>query len=169
MPVERCSVRAFPRRVLSLFHFIKVFHILTLVISALLHYDASYAKLTSQMQALILQADSQRANIVDLIYHWSFDVMEEITFSKFFQILTHPHSRHLIGTLRRFLSYLGPLSPTPWLLILGASLPWVADGWNQMFKKFKTCLIDRTKVCDCTTLINLLYTNLRKPDEPSKA
>ncbi|KAI0428963.1 cytochrome P450 [Xylaria sp. FL1042] len=119
---------------------------------SLLNYDASYTKLTTQLHTLITQSCSEKINIVELIYRWSFDIMGEITFSKSFQTLTQPHSRPHMNILRRFLSFLGPCSPSPWLLILGASLPWAADGWNRMFETFKDCLAERVKI------------NPRKPD-----
>ncbi|KAI8631113.1 cytochrome P450 [Xylariaceae sp. FL1651] len=124
-----------------------------ILLQTLLNYDASYMYVTSQVKDLIFQAGSQEMNIVDLIYHWSFDVMGDVIFSTPFQTLTHSHSHHHIHTLRRFLSFLGPFSPTPWLLILRASLPLVADGWHQMFKTFETCLAERKKVFDHTTPI----------------
>ncbi|KAI1283341.1 cytochrome P450 [Xylaria sp. FL0933] len=120
--------------------------LLTFAVQALTNYDASYTKLTTQLHALIIESCSKKIDIVELIYRWSFDVMGEITFSKSFQTLTQPHSRPHMNTLRRFLSFLGPCSPSPWLLILGASLPWIAEGWKRMFKTFEACLSERIKL-----------------------
>jgi tryprostatin B 6-hydroxylase len=68
----------------------------------------------------------------NLWYWWSFDVMGELMFSKSLQTLTDERSRGAVSTLRIFMRFLGPLSPSPWIINLGSLLPGVFWGWNRM-------------------------------------
>ncbi|KAI0380762.1 cytochrome P450 [Hypomontagnella monticulosa] len=113
---------------------------------AIPNYDAAYQRHNHHFEALIRQHLLQDINILDIIYRWSFDVMGEVTFSKSFETLTHSHSRHHLETLRRFLGFLGPCSPAPWLIIIGASIPGVMSGWNRMFDTCKRYILERMEM-----------------------
>lgn len=113
---------------------------------ALPDYDAAYQKHNHRFEMVLRQHLSDVININDLIYQWSFDAMGEVTFSKSFQMLTHTHSHHHLRTLRRFLGFLGPFSPTPWVINLGSSLPLVMNGWNRMFDMCQGYMMERVKV-----------------------
>ncbi|KAI0545595.1 cytochrome P450 [Xylaria curta] len=110
---------------------------------ALPDYDRAYEKHNELFEMVIRRHSGQNENIVDLLYSWSFDVMGEITFSKSFQTLTNENARHQQHTIRKFLRYLGPCSPSPWILNLGSSIPGLTRDWNKMLDLCAGYMMDR--------------------------
>ncbi|KAI1387694.1 cytochrome P450 [Hypoxylon trugodes] len=110
---------------------------------ALSDYDVAYQKHNIRFEGVIREHNGQKVNIVDLIYYWSFDVMGEITFSKSFETLTDDHARGRQKIIRYFMRYLGPCSPSPWLVNLGSSVPGVMGSWNGMLKMCTNYMTER--------------------------
>ncbi|KAI0183116.1 cytochrome P450 [Xylaria flabelliformis] len=115
---------------------------------ALPDYDRAYERHNDLFKTVIRQYYGQNINIVDLIYSWSFNVMGEITFSKSFQTVTNEDARHQQQTIRQFLRYLGPCSPSPWLLNLSSNIPGVMRSWNKMLDLCAGYMMDRAPVRD---------------------
>lgn len=112
---------------------------------ALPTYDHVYATHVNRLAQVMQDSCGRPTNAKDLIYWWSFDVMGDVMFSKQFGSLDHADStgRRALETLRRFMALLGPCSPTPWLINLGASIPRVMDEWNVMFEMCKGFMTER--------------------------
>ncbi|PYI08005.1 cytochrome P450 [Aspergillus sclerotiicarbonarius CBS 121057] len=80
-------------------------------------------------------AAGRSSNVTDLIYWLSFDRMAQFVLGRTFNMLTHPDWRFTVRTLKKALSILGPLSPTPWLVQIVLRLVprvWILKDWFGM-------------------------------------
>ena len=85
-----------------------------------------------------------RAN--DWFYFFSFDVMGDFAFGKPLNMLTTEKWQYTILLMREFLSYLGPLSPVPWVCRLGFGFPGMAPGWKRFCEYCKARMDERIEV-----------------------
>ena len=93
---------------------------------------------TDQLQRLIAKTEGQPV-IANQYFQWfGFDVMGQVAFSKDFNMLKDAQWHSGIKVLRDGMAVLGPLTPVPWLTILGSDIP---VGNSRDFK---------TMVCLCT-------------------
>ncbi|KAF6241864.1 hypothetical protein HO173_000576 [Letharia columbiana] len=85
-----------------------------------------------------------------LIYKFTFDLMGEVAFSRNAgQDRLRDQQWHAAMTaLQKGMALLGPLSPVPWLLHIGLSLPFIpiVRDWNSMVAFCKSCIDDRIKL-----------------------
>ncbi|KAF4511026.1 hypothetical protein G6O67_002864 [Ophiocordyceps sinensis] len=67
-------------------------------------------------------AQGRPSNVRDYLYWFGFDAMGEFVFGKSFGMLGNRRPALIVARLKRALSLLGPLTPTPWILHLGLRL-----------------------------------------------
>ena len=76
-----------------------------------------------QLEQLIAQSEGQPVNANRYFQWFSFDVMGQVAFSKDFNMLRGAKWHAGVKVLRDGMEILGPLSPVPWLMILGSFIP----------------------------------------------
>lgn len=114
---------------------------------ALPGYDTIYARQARRLADVIRQQYGHAMEMRSYCYWWSFDVMGELMFSRSLQTLTHEHSRWTLRLLRQFMSFLGPYSPAPWIINLGAAVPGVFWGWKRMIAMCEDFMNEKIQVC----------------------
>ena len=119
---------------------------------ALLGYEQSIVFYAERLKTEVARSTGIPVDASSLIYEFAFDLMGEVAFSR------HTGQDHFreqqwhaaISALQNGMALLGPLSPVPWLLHIGLSLPFipVVRDWNSMVAFCKSCIDERIKVRD---------------------
>ncbi|KAL8709875.1 MAG: hypothetical protein Q9220_005491 [cf. Caloplaca sp. 1 TL-2023] len=99
---------------------------------ALQDYEVRLNKFAVQLQELIRQANAQSVNVSRLFYLYSFDVMSDLAFGEPLNMLIDDKNHFAVGFLQDGMDLLGPLSPVPWLVRIGLSIPGVARNFKTL-------------------------------------
>lgn len=71
-------------------------------------------------------------NVSKLFYLYSFDVMSDLAFGEPLYMLEYDEYHFTVGLLQDGMKLLGPLSPVPWLVRIGYSMPYVAQNFKDL-------------------------------------
>ena len=97
-----------------------------------------------QLEQLVAQRQGQPI-IANQYFQWfGFDVMGQVAFSKDFSMLRNTQWHSAIKVLRDGMAVLGPLTPVPWLMILGSDM---TIGASADFKKMVCLRLDSFPTC----------------------
>ena len=81
-----------------------------------------------RLEQLIAQGEGQPI-IANQYFQWfGFDMMGQLAFSKDFNMLRNTQWHSAIKVLHDGLAVLGPLTPVPWLMILGSDMAMGSSG-----------------------------------------
>ncbi|KAL8896385.1 MAG: hypothetical protein Q9192_003121 [Flavoplaca navasiana] len=100
--------------------------------TALKDYEHRLKRLAVQLQQAVGQSDRRAINVSRLFYLYSFDVMSDLAFGEPLHMLTSNSNHFLVGLLQDGMDLLGPLSPVPWLVRIGLSIPGVASNFKTL-------------------------------------
>ena len=81
-----------------------------------------------------------------LFYLFSFDVMSDLAFGEPLNMLTSEENHFTVSLLQDGMDLLGPLSPVPWLVRIGMSVPGVAQNFKDLLLWSANKLQQRMKV-----------------------
>lgn len=101
-------------------------------VEAIREYERRIRVYVRKMEAIIFNdTRAKKATTVSNLVAWfAFDVMGDFMFARSFDMLEHQEWDSVIMLLQQALGYLGPLSPTPWLLQLGFRMfPFLVKPW----------------------------------------
>lgn len=93
--------------------------------------------LTTQLDSLISRSKNTAINITARFSDFSFDMMGWMAFSEKFDLLKTGQSHHMVNLIEAGLVPVGFLTPVPWLFLLMASIPGVAQGWFELLNLVK--------------------------------
>ena len=88
-------------------------------------------------------------NVTDVFFWFCWDIMGETTFGKSFGMLQKEQWHEAIVMLKRALSILGPVTPTPWAFHVAfkyLSRRWVVRDWQEMKKTCYQLVKERVNV-----------------------
>ena len=112
---------------------------------ALRIYEVQIKAFADSLERLIAQCEGQTIAVNEYFQWFSFDVTGQIAFSKSFNMLENGTWHPAIQTLRSGMALVGPFTPLPWLMQLGADMP--ATPLKRMFAWCAEQMDDRMKVC----------------------
>lgn len=84
------------------------------------------------MVGKIKESESNPVNVSRLFYLYSFDVMSDLAFGESLKMLENDEYHFTVGLLQDGMNLLGPLSPAPWLVRIGYSIPRVAQNFKNL-------------------------------------
>ena len=118
---------------------------------ALKEYERRMLDYVDQLDAVIeRQHQSNTAvNVSDVFFWFCWDVMGETTFGKSFDMLKDERWHASIAMLRRALTILGPVTPTPWAFHIAFKFlkrHWVVHNWREMKKTCYKLVRERLSV-----------------------
>lgn len=87
---------------------------------------------SDQLRERILKSNGSPINVSELFYHFSFDVMSDLAFGESLNMLKNDENHFAVGLLQDGMDLLGPLSPVPWLVRIGFSIPGVAQNFKEL-------------------------------------
>ena len=90
--------------------------------------------------------DGKGINVSKLFYLYSFDVMSDLAFGEPLNMLDSDKYHFTVGLLQDGMNLLGPLSPVPWLVRIGYSIPRVAQNFKNLLGWSAQKLRDRMQV-----------------------
>ncbi|KAL8952391.1 MAG: hypothetical protein Q9222_001700 [Ikaeria aurantiellina] len=99
---------------------------------ALRDYESRLNGFATQLQERIRQTNAQPVNVSRLFYLYSFDVMSDLAFGEPLDMLINDKNHFAVGFLQDGMDLLGPLSPVPWLVRIGLSIPGVAQNFKTL-------------------------------------
>lgn len=110
-------------------------------------------KFAAQLHLRIYALDGKAVNVFKLFYLYSFDVMSDLAFGEPLDMLENDEYHFAVGLLQDGMNLLGPLSPVPWLVRTGYSIPGVAQNFKDLLAWSAQKLQDPMKVCYCSTTL----------------
>ncbi|KAL8715374.1 MAG: hypothetical protein Q9220_000707 [cf. Caloplaca sp. 1 TL-2023] len=117
---------------------------------ALEGYNKKIVSYSQRLERKVANSVGQAVNASSLLYQFSFDLMGDFAFARHADEDDSLNEQwySAIAALHKGMGLLGPLSPVPWLLHIGISLPLlsIVQDWNEMIAFCKSCMDDRMKV-----------------------
>ena len=86
------------------------------------------------MERAVDQSNGRRLDVSRLFYLYSFDVMSDLAFGEPLDMLTSNCNHFVVGLLQDGMDLLGTLSPVPWLVRIGLSIPGVASNFKALLR-----------------------------------
>ena len=119
-----------------------------LTILALDAYSARISQYVQYLDSRIASTEGRPANVRDLFYWLTFDILGDIAFGYSFGMLETDEWHSAATMLRQFMALLGHFSPAPWLVRIGLCVPGISDPWWN-FKEWciQRCRERIKKVC----------------------
>ena len=115
-------------------------------------YQDRLAYFATQLERRIRNTKAGAVDVSFLFYLYSFDVMSDLAFGEPLNMLESDEHHFVVGLLRSRMNLLGPLSPVPWLVRVGYSIPGVAQRFKDLLtwsaKKFRHRLEHEPKKID---------------------
>ena len=115
--------------------------------SALRDYERRVKYFAEQLQGTVRQSKNCTTNVSKLFYLYSFDVMSDLAFGEPLNMLTSDENHFTVRLLQDGMDLLGPLSPVPWLVRIGYSIPGVAQHFKSLLAWSAKKLQHRVQVC----------------------
>lgn len=100
--------------------------------SALRDYEPRLRYFAEHLRNAIRHLDESPINVSKLFYLYSFDVMSDLAFGEPLNMLKSKENHFTVGLLQDGMDLLGPLSPVPWLVRIGFSVPRVAQNFKTL-------------------------------------
>ncbi|KAL8831711.1 MAG: hypothetical protein Q9170_005173, partial [Blastenia crenularia] len=100
--------------------------------AALRDYESRLNHFAIQLQQVIRQSNGSSIDVSKLFYLYSFDVMSDLAFGEPLNMLISDENHFVVGLLQDGMDLLGPLSPVPWLVRIGLSIPYVASNFKTL-------------------------------------
>ncbi|KAF6234832.1 hypothetical protein HO173_007052 [Letharia columbiana] len=113
---------------------------------ALQEYEPRLLRFAAQLYLRISKLDGKAVDVSKLFYLYSFDVMSDLAFGEPLNMLDSDEYHFTVGLLQDGMNLLGPLSPVPWLVRIGYSIPGVAQNFKDLLGCSAQKLRDRMKV-----------------------
>lgn len=128
-----------------------------LIILALDAYNARIPQYVQDLDSRIASTEGLPANVRDLFYWLTFDILGSIAFGYSFGMLKSDEWHSAATMLRQFMALLGHVSPAPWLVRIGLCIPGISDPWWK-FKEWciETCRERIKKVCSEYSWLDLV-------------
>ncbi|KAL8752706.1 MAG: hypothetical protein Q9184_005652 [Pyrenodesmia sp. 2 TL-2023] len=101
-------------------------------LTALRDYEHRLKHFALQLQQAVGRSGQSPINVSRLFYLYSFDVMSDLAFGEPLDMLTSDRNHFAVGLLQDGMDLLGPLSPVPWLVRIGLSIPGVASNFKTL-------------------------------------
>ncbi|KAL8952041.1 MAG: hypothetical protein Q9222_002028 [Ikaeria aurantiellina] len=123
---------------------------------ALEGYNKKIISYSQRLERKVADSIGKAVNASSLLYQFSFDLMGDFAFARHADEDDSLNKQwySAIAALHKGMGLLGPLSPVPWLLHIGISLPLlsIVRDWNNMIAFCKSCMDDRMEVGTQTRL-----------------
>lgn len=124
-------------------------------------------RLAAHLHSRISALDGKPVDVSKLFYLYSFDVMSDLAFGEPLNMLDNDEYHFTVGLLQDGMNLLGPLSPVPWLVRIGYSIPGVAQNFKDLLDwsaqklryrmKVQSALLYSTVVSDITCRTSLRH------------
>ncbi|KAL8868768.1 MAG: hypothetical protein Q9174_004766, partial [Haloplaca sp. 1 TL-2023] len=99
---------------------------------ALQDYERRHNHFAIQLQESIKKFGGAPINVSRLFYLYTFDVMSDLVFGEPLDMLVDDRNHFAVDLLQDGMDLLGPLSPTPWLVRIGLSVPGIAQDFKSL-------------------------------------
>lgn len=99
---------------------------------ALHDYQPRLEYFAYQLYGVIRKSNESPINVAELFYLYSFDVMSDLAFGEPLEMLECSTNHFAVDLLQSGMDLLGPLSPVPWLVRIGLSIPGVAHRFKML-------------------------------------
>jgi len=87
---------------------------------------------SGQLHDYICNSKESPIDVSKLFYYFSFDVMSDLAFGEPLNMLKCDENHFTVALLQDGMDLLGPLSPVPWLVRIGMSIPGVARNFKDL-------------------------------------
>ena len=122
--------------------------------TALHDYEGRVKMYTLEFCERLSEPSEKSVNITALSRYFSFDVMGDFAFGHSFDMMRNGKNHFAVDLLRQGMAVIGPLTPVPWLFIIGKSLPGLASKWKQMLAWTTAQLRSRMEVRRCVSILH---------------
>ncbi|KAI4109170.1 MAG: hypothetical protein LQ339_001976 [Xanthoria mediterranea] len=102
--------------------------------AALKDYEHRLKNFALHLERAVDQSNGRRLDVSRLFYLYSLDVMSDLAFGEPLYMLTSNRNHFVVGLLQDGMDLLGPLSPVPWLVRIGLSIPGVASKFKALLR-----------------------------------
>ena len=124
---------------------------------AIQEYEERLLNFSSQLYEHIKVLDGDSVNVSKLFYLYSFDVMSDLAFGEPLAMLERDENHFTVELLQSGMDILGPLSPAPWLVRIGYSIPGVAQKFKNLLawsaQKLEHRVLVRAYIVSCCLVL----------------
>jgi len=99
---------------------------------ALCEYEDRIARYAQELYLDISECTGVSMNMTSWARYFSFDVMGDLAFGRPFNMMRNEKNHFAVNTLRQGMALVGPLTPVPWLFVIGKDIPGIAKRWKMM-------------------------------------